>query len=87
MEDEYNGKDRRSRDRDHDTLTRIDENLSNFMRRFSDHINDDKNGFSKLEAADKDIKEKIDVRLSRVERWIWMGLGGLAVLEFILRKG
>lgn len=69
------GQERRREDRDHDTLTRIDENLSNFMRRFADHTEDDKEKFGKL-----------DTRTERLEKWIYIGLGAIGLLEFLLKK-
>lgn len=70
----YDGKERREGSRDHDLLTKIDEKLSNFLSRFEEHTEDDKNNFD-------DIKN----RLSRAERFIYIGIGGLIVLEFVLK--
>ena len=71
----WNGEERRKFIReDHDVLTRIDVNLSNFMIRFDDHV--------KGNAEDFMVVKK---RLGIVERYIWIAIGGLIVLEFVLK--
>lgn len=44
----WNGEERRGENRDHDMLTRIDANLSNFMSRFDEHTVSDKEHFDRL---------------------------------------
>lgn len=74
MTDEWAGDERRQRERDHDLLTRIDENLSGFMKRYQEHEVDHNAKFKDTTA-----------RLEKVERYIYLGLGGLIVLEFVLK--
>ena len=71
---EYDGEERRSRDRDHDVLTRIDVNLSNFMSRFKEHVKGNNDDFI-----------SVKTRLGRVEKWFWMGLGAFVVLQFLFK--
>lgn len=72
MSNEYSGEERRKTERDHDVLTRIDANLSNFMKRFEDHTQEDKNGFGRL-----------DDRTARLERFMWGAIGIIAFVEFL----
>lgn len=80
---DWEGTDRRKNDHreDHDVLTRIDVNLSNFMRRFEDHTKEDIECFKTEDAK----LEKISGRLWTVEKWMWVAIGGFSVLEFILK--
>lgn len=66
--------DRRAIERDHDLLTRIDANLSNFMKRFEDHVAEDKNHFDRLHP-----------KISRLEKFFWMAMGAMTVLELIIK--
>jgi hypothetical protein len=82
----WDGKDRRreersSEDNAHDTLIRIDTNLSNFMKRYEDHLLAHKEDMEKI---DKNIKE-VEKRTLRLEKWIWMAAGAITVLEIILK--
>ncbi len=82
---EWEGKDRRRSERPesqdmHDTLIRIDANLSNFMKRFEDHSEEDSENFEK---TDKRI-EKITEVQEDLRKYVWIGIGGLAVLQFII---
>lgn len=60
---EWDGKERRQVDRDHDLLTRIDERLDAFIKELAD------------------LKKKVNWH----DKIIYIGLGGLAVLEFLLK--
>ena len=72
---EWDGGERRMNNRDHDLLTKIDANLSNFMRRFDDHIRDDHEQF-------ETIKKKTDK-----SAWlIAIGIGIITALEFFKDK-
>jgi hypothetical protein len=74
--------DRRSEDRNHDTLIRIDANLSNFMKRFDEHSQDDKDVAAKV---DKRL-EKLDEGQDFLKRYLWIGMGVLAAVEFFAHK-
>lgn len=82
---EWDGKDRRKdnarHNNDHDVLTRIDANLSNFMRRFDDHAAEDVNNFTGI----NNKADKIEDRLSKVEKVMWTAIGGGALLAGILK--
>ena len=69
----WDGKDRRKeeKDQDHDVLTRIDTNLSNFMIQFEKHVDQDTSDF-------KDLRESLEV----LKRYVYIGIGGTIVLEF-----
>lgn len=71
----WEGNERRANTRDHDLLTNINANLSNFMTRFDEHVKKDDQLF-------EEIKE--DVKTT--QKYIWMGLGGLTVVTFLLEK-
>ena len=71
---DWHGEERRNPDNDHDVLTRIDANLSNFMRQFDAHAKEDLEYFHKLNA-----------RIEKAEKFIYIALGGIAVLEFVLK--
>lgn len=60
---------------DHDLLTKIDANLSNFMRRFEDHAEDDRKNFQRLYD-----------RTSWMQKIVLMGLGALALLNFLWQQ-
>lgn len=60
-------------DRDHDLLTKIDVNLTNFMDQFNKHVQEDKVS-----------QEKHEDRLSRLEKWGAMAVGALGLLQFIV---
>lgn len=70
---EWNDGDRKLVDRDHDLLTKIDANLTNFMKRFDEHATEDRSNF-----------EKHDVRITRLEKYGAMAVGALAILQYIL---
>ena len=64
---------RKNRDdaEDHDVLTRIDENLKNFMKQFENHLMDDKLQFDLINKDTADIK-----------KYLWMGLGIISFVVF-----
>lgn len=69
----WNGEDRRE-SKDHDLLTRIDANLTNFMSEFKDHTAEDKKSF-------EEIRKEQDV----IKKYLYLFLGGLIVFEFVLK--
>lgn len=71
---EWKGEERRDNERDHDVLTRIDANLSNFMKRFEEHAADDEKNFQNL----------FD-RMGKIERIVWMAIGGGTLLVGVMR--
>ena len=68
---EWDGEERRSTTRDHDLLTKIDANLSNFMSRFEEHKKEDGEHFDRLYVGQ-----------SMLKKYLYMGLGVLAAIEF-----
>ena len=73
----WDGRDRRHKDRpngngDHDLLTRIDANLSNFMQRFDAHEELDDKRFSGL------FK-----RTDSLQRFMWLLMGAFAIIQFL----
>ena len=56
---------------EHDILIRVDTNIKNLMSRIDKHVEDDAK-----------FHEKIEVRVKMVERIVFLGLGGLAVIQF-----
>ena len=71
----WDGKERRNGSQmDHDLLTKIDVNLSNFLKQFEQHIVDDKNGFVEH-----------DKRIKNLEKVFWCGVGVLFVLEVFFK--
>lgn len=80
----WDGIDRRhddSRSGDHDVLTRIDANLSNFMRRFDDHTQDDIKNFTKIDVKANVIEE----RIGRLEKALWVAVGGATIIFGVLK--
>jgi len=72
---DFQGDERRQAKRDdHDVLTRIDANLSNFMSRFEMHVEEDKNLF-----------DKIDARTARLEKFFWGLIGAFFLFEIIMK--
>ena len=67
----WDGRERRGENRDHDLLTKIDTNLSNFMSRFEEHKKDDEEHFNRLYVGQAFLK-----------KYLYMGLGVIAALEF-----
>lgn len=74
MNEEWGGEERRKSVRDHDVLTRIDANLSNFLNRFEVHINEDANQF-------KELKEEVKSN----QKYILLGIGGICVIAFFIK--
>lgn len=73
---QWDGDERRKFDRtDHDVLTRIDVNLSNFMKRFDEHVLEDNGHFDRLYK-----------KTSATNKYIWMAMGGMTVIIFILER-
>lgn len=76
---EWNGDERRKEGRpysneSHDMLIRIDQNLSNFMKRFDEHVIDDNKHFDRLYS------------IVGKNRWyIAMGLGGVLAFEIAIK--
>lgn len=71
----WDGKERRNGSReDHDLLTRIDVNLTNFMNKFDKHVIEDKEGFMEH-----------DKRIKNLEKVFWCGVGVLFVLEIVIK--
>lgn len=71
----WDGEERRDKDRDdHDLLTKIDTNLSNFMSRFKEHTEKDEKSFDTLE---NDV--------GSLKRYVYICMGGLIVLEFVMK--
>lgn len=59
---------------DHDLLIRIDANVDNLISTVGQHTKDDLDNFKEIEQAQ-----------TWMQRQLWMGMGGLAVLVFIVR--
>lgn len=75
----WDGKERRRSERPdsqeaHDTLIRIDANLSNFMKRFEEHAEDDKTNFDNLYK-----------RTGTLQKYLWMAFGALAAVELAVK--
>jgi len=77
---QWDGKERRLNDRDHDVLTRIDANLSNFMSRFDKHTET----FDEHIKKDSDDFKSVNEKLDDTRKYIWMAVGGIFVLEMII---
>ena len=60
--------------KDHDLLTRIDVNLSNFMSRFDVHTKDDDKKFDAL------FK-----RTSTLQKFMWLITGAVVIAEFMIK--
>lgn len=58
----------------HDLLIEIHTDLKNFMKRFDEHIIEDTQTF-----------EKMDKRLSILEKFYWMILGIIVIMELIFK--
>lgn len=68
---EWNEEERRQKERDdHDLLTKIDVNLSNFMRRFDEHSESDKEHF-----------DRIYRKTSNLQKFLYMAMGAFAAVE------
>lgn len=74
MQEKWNGEERRLSARDHDTLIQMVQILQNHVENFDKHRDD-------FTEHSKDDKKNFDF----LNRTVWGGLGGLAVLEIILR--
>ena len=59
---------------DHDLLIKINQNTENLLMNFQHHVIQDAS----------DLKET-KLRISGLERIVWMGMGALAVLNIILK--
>ena len=59
---------------DHDMLTRIDANLSNFMRRFDDHAQSDEENF-----------ERLYRKVGFLQKALWIATGAVAGVELMSR--
>lgn len=71
----YIGEERRKNmDRDHDLLTTINANLSTHMKAVEQHLLDDKEAFKAIEN-----------RIGWLQKIVFVGIGGLAVLKFFIR--
>jgi len=70
----YDGPERRHINSDHDVLTRIDENLKNFLETFKKHVDDDAQNFDRL-----------DTRTGRIEKIVWGAVGAVALVEIFIR--
>ena len=75
---DYHGPERRSnfgmKEDERDLLIRVDKNLSNLILRFGNHAESDDKRFTEFTG-----------RLKVIERITYLGLGGLAVIEFLSR--
>jgi hypothetical protein len=71
---EWNGEERRSSNKDHDLLTKIDANIENFMRRFDDHLEEDKEKFAELTKGQ-----------AKIQWYIAVGCGIIITLKFLLK--
>ena len=69
----YDGE-RNTNNTDHDTLTRIDTNLSNFMAKFDKHEEEDKAEFA--------VHEK---RINNLEKIYGIGIAVLVVFEVVMK--
>lgn len=70
---EWNGEDRRvAASKDHDLLTTINTNVTILIDQFKAHAKDDKDSF-----------EKHDARISRLEKFGSMAVGGLGLLQYV----
>lgn len=77
----WDGEERRSEDRSHDLLIRVDTNLSNFMQRFEEHTEMDQKHFERIYPAISDLKSFM---------WKWTGaiaaIGAMtAMVEFYVK--
>lgn len=71
----YDGEDRRNhKGNDHDLLTRIDANLINFMKTFVLHEMEDRRRFDNIEKT-----------LNWVMKIMYGCIGGVMLIEFVLR--
>jgi len=75
--------DQQKRD-DHDLLIKIDTKLEMFINQVSLY----KKELDELEKrkCDKDLVSDLEKRMRRMERIIYIGLGGLAVLQFAIQQ-
>ena len=75
--------DQQKRD-DHDLLIKIDTKLEMFINQVSLY----KKELDELEKrkCDKDLVSDLEKRMRRMERLIYIGLGGLAVLQFAIQQ-
>ena len=70
----WEGEERRKNGgRDHDLLIRIEQNLFNFLNAFEAHIKSDDIYFVEQ-----------NKRLKSLERYCWLGIGGLGVLQVVI---
>lgn len=69
---------------DHDLLIKIDTKLEMFINQVSLY----KKELDELEKrkCDKDLVSDLEKRMRRMERIIYIGLGGLAVLQFAIQQ-
>lgn len=62
---------------DHDLLIRIDEKLNQFITRFDEHVKENDHAYTAI----GDRVNALSTRLQAVEKLVWLGIGGLAVME------
>lgn len=86
MADQWDGKDRRRENRDHDVLTRIDVNLSNFMTRFEEHTVDDKSSFDKMEKAFEKLDERTKILENFKIKFVAVVAAIVFAVELFLKK-
>lgn len=85
MHDDYEGEERRKHSQaiaDHGILlTKIDTNLENFIRSFEHHEND----FKDHKKDDDDNFKEIERKIAVLQRYVYIGIGILIVLEVVLK--
>ncbi len=72
---QWDGKtERRSNANDHDNITRMLTVMENHVKNFDAHVKEDKASF-----------DKIGDKISNLSKFIYIGIGIVAVLQFILK--
>ena len=70
----WNEEERKNRSNDHDLLIQIDTKLDSFFNAFEKHVQSDEDSF-----------KAHDFRLKNLEKALYAGIGGLAILEVFIR--
>lgn len=78
----WDGQERRGgNSADHDLLTKIDVNLTNFMEKYADHIR----RFDSHILEDNKKFLEIEKQLNAVQKVLWSAAGVIIFVEFIVR--
>lgn len=69
----------------HDAIIRMDANLTNFLLRFDEHVKEERSRSEQHAQEDAAHFERLYKRTARLDKFLWMAMGAVAVFEFVIR--